>query len=189
MEVTYVGTVTREVANIHYAHFALESYAKGTPCTNLHGHSGRAVVSVVGSTADSPFIVEFGTLKRFIQDVTDRWDHSLLVHWSQDEWDNLWGDFSEATQATLEMFGITHDRIVALGQFTTAENLARYLAIEVFKKLLMSGHTNIESVTAEFFESSTSSAQVTIFPRRATGGENAPLSNPDSVGLPAASAS
>lgn len=163
MQANFYTSVTREVPNIPYAHFALPSYAEGTPCVRLHGHSGKAVVTVSGFVnPESPFLVEFSHLKQVIQSLVDTWDHRLLVHWSSAELDSLWSGFSGEIKNVLSSFGITKEGLVPLGVFSTSENLAREIAIHVFKTLWEEGNRRITQVTVEFWESPSSNASVTV---------------------------
>ena len=57
------------------------------PCSQIHGHSYRLFVTVVGTPSDDPndpkygMVIDFGVLKRIVGgNIVDVFDHSLLVH-------------------------------------------------------------------------------------------------------------
>ena len=56
------------------------------PCRNIHGHSYKLSVTIIGepvNTLDSPkkgMLMDFGDLKRIIRDsITDPFDHALIL--------------------------------------------------------------------------------------------------------------
>ena len=64
---------------------ALQGY--DGPCSNIHGHSYRLEVTVIGSPAEDAahpkngMVLDFGDLKRLVQEtVLNNVDHALLLH-------------------------------------------------------------------------------------------------------------
>ena len=48
-------------------------------CKNLHGHSYRLEVTVIGELDDNGIVIDFGDLRDIVQrDVIDRFDHTYL---------------------------------------------------------------------------------------------------------------
>ncbi len=74
-------TVTREI-HFCYGHRLLGHPGK---CRHLHGHNGRAVVTVTAPELDElGMVVDFGDLKKTIRQwIDDNLDHKLLL--SQDD--------------------------------------------------------------------------------------------------------
>lgn len=88
-------------------------------CKNLHGHRWRVVVSVRGqalqaSGPEAGMLLDFSTLKDALKDLTEEFDHALLLEE---------GSLRPETLAALEA---EEFRLVRLPFRTTAENLARY---------------------------------------------------------------
>ena len=61
-------------------------YGYDGPCSQIHGHSYRLFVTVVGTPSDDPsdpkcgMVIDFGVLKRIVGgNIVDVFDHSLLV--------------------------------------------------------------------------------------------------------------
>jgi len=87
-------------------------------CANLHGHSYRLRVGLIGEPSKKPgpkegFLLDFGDLKRIVQEtILDDWDHSFLAK----------GD--EVILPALENAGA---KIVRLGFRATAENMSEYI--------------------------------------------------------------
>lgn len=115
-------------------------------CANLHGHSYKLRVGLLGNTvtkriSDEGFLMDFGLLKRKVKEIfLDEWDHSFLAR----------GD--EAVLGALERAG---SKIVRLGFRPTAENMCRHILWQL--------HINglpVESVRLN--ETDTSSAEAKI---------------------------
>lgn len=90
-------------------------------CSRDHGHNARIEITVSGEIwqlqgeSSSGMIVDFGDLKKVVNDVIGRWDHRFLA--CGDEWNVKLAQ----TYAPIDRL----DNFVILGFPTTAENLAR----------------------------------------------------------------
>ena len=70
--------VTREI-HFCYGHRLLNYEGK---CRNLHGHNGRAVVTLEGPELDElGMLIDFTKIKRVLQQwIDDELDHKMLLH-------------------------------------------------------------------------------------------------------------
>ncbi|MFL5331225.1 MAG: 6-pyruvoyl trahydropterin synthase family protein [Gemmataceae bacterium] len=70
--------VTREI-HFCYGHRLLNYDGK---CRNLHGHNGRAVVTLEGASLDAlGMLVDFSQIKQILQRwIDDTIDHKMLLH-------------------------------------------------------------------------------------------------------------
>lgn len=115
-------------------------------CANVHGHSYKLRVGLVGQPEasqgpDEGFLMDFSVFKRKVSEIIlDEWDHSFLAK----------GD--EKILKALEESG---SKIVYLGFRPTAENMCRHVLW-----LLHENGLPVES--AELYETETSSAEVRI---------------------------
>src|SRR5262249_36609774 len=71
-------SVTREIA-FCYGHRLLEHDGK---CRHLHGHNGRAVITLASASLDAlGMVMDFSKLKRVVGDWIDTaLDHKMLLH-------------------------------------------------------------------------------------------------------------
>ena len=117
-------------------------------CSNIHGHTYKLHVTVIGepiTDTTSPkygMVVDFGVLKNKIKEnLVDKFDHSLIV--SHDESDNF--------ASGKPIFR----RIHVVDFQPTAENIVAYFA-ELIKPLLPEG---VELFSLRLYETSTSFAE------------------------------
>jgi 6-pyruvoyltetrahydropterin/6-carboxytetrahydropterin synthase len=71
-------SVTREIT-FCYGHRLLEHSGK---CRHLHGHNGRAVITLAAPTLDAlGMVMDFGKLKRVVGGwIDEALDHKMLLH-------------------------------------------------------------------------------------------------------------
>jgi 6-pyruvoyltetrahydropterin/6-carboxytetrahydropterin synthase len=102
--------VTREIA-FCYGHRLLNYDGK---CRHLHGHNGRAVITLEGPTLDSRgMLVDFGEIKRQVQRwIDENLDHNMLL--CRDD-------------PLLPLLRDRGERIFAMEGNPTAENIARLI--------------------------------------------------------------
>lgn len=145
--------ITKEY-NICAAHWL--PFHKGA-CKSLHGHNYRFLVTIEGfiPNPEEPFLMDFKDLKTICEGIIGSWDHKLLVHYTQDDLDQL----TTGWLMVLDEYGIRPSGIVPLGFFTTAENLASYAA----GNILEACPDNVLCCRVECFETPTSSAKVSVF--------------------------
>jgi 6-pyruvoyltetrahydropterin/6-carboxytetrahydropterin synthase len=70
--------VTREI-RFCYGHRLLEYAGK---CRHLHGHNGRAVISLAATKLDAlGMVMDFSHIKRIVSAwIDDKFDHKMLLH-------------------------------------------------------------------------------------------------------------
>jgi 6-pyruvoyltetrahydropterin/6-carboxytetrahydropterin synthase len=102
--------VTREIA-FCYGHRLLNYEGK---CRHLHGHNGRAVISLEASALDSRgMLVDFSEIKRHVQRwIDENLDHNMLLC----EQDPL-----------LPLLKERGERVFVMRENPTAENIARLI--------------------------------------------------------------
>ena len=117
-------------------------------CSNIHGHTYKLYVTVIGepiADTNSPkygMVVDFGVLKNKIKEnLVDKFDHSLIV--SRDES----GNFTNGNPI--------FRRIHVVDFQPTAENIVAHFA-ELIKPLLPNG---VELFSLRLYETSTSFAE------------------------------
>ena len=122
-------------------------------CSRLHGHNYKAQVSVEIPDWSIPrlrgpqegMVLDFGLLTKIVKtDLIDEWDHRFLV--AGDEWPWFVGEWE------------VEDHFAFVGVRTTAENLAAYLADEIFFRLRYLGMTSSLAVQVTLWETETSTA-------------------------------
>ena len=107
-------------------------------CRHIHGHRWRVTAKVYGEGLQSEgsergMLVDFGTLKRDLKDITDGFDHALIV------------EAGGALQALLDLLVEEGFHIVTVPFRTTAECFARYF----FEVLKERGHAVAEVTVYE----------------------------------------
>lgn len=132
-------------AETHFdaAHFLTNYYGK---CENLHGHRWRVVVTLEvdelqdGSGANGEteraMVMDFGSFKRTINELTDTLDHTFLVEE---------GSLKPTTIKALEDEGFT---LTILPWRTTAENLARWFFEQLCAKGLPVSEVEVDETPA-----------------------------------------
>jgi 6-pyruvoyltetrahydropterin/6-carboxytetrahydropterin synthase len=105
-------------------------------CEPLHGHNYRVSVTVEGDTQDDHFVFNFVTLKRTMRTLVDQLDHRTLLPDSNPHF--------KITSANREVMLEVNDRRYVLPESdvlilpmpnTTAEMLAKYLAVQLHAKV------------------------------------------------------
>ena len=102
--------VTREIA-FCYGHRLINYDGK---CRHLHGHNGRAVISLEASSLDAKgMLVDFSEIKRHVQRwIDDNLDHNLLL--CKDD-------------PLLPLLREEGERVFVMDDNPTAENIARLI--------------------------------------------------------------
>jgi len=89
-------------------------------CRNLHGHTGKVVVRFMGPlNLTTGMIVDFGEFK-WLKDIVNLFDHTLVL------------DENDAILENLHFYNLA---LVKMSGPPTAENIARFLADAIKKKL------------------------------------------------------
>lgn len=90
-------------------------------CQNLHGHSYRLDVAIEGSPLPNGMVMDYGELKALVQPLVDKLDHAFMC--SAD--DTMMIDFLKGKDL----------KVVHVDFYSTAENIALYLAREIASHL------------------------------------------------------
>jgi 6-pyruvoyltetrahydropterin/6-carboxytetrahydropterin synthase len=89
-------------------------------CKFLHGHSGKAVVTMCSEKLDDQHMVmDFSDLKKAMSELLDLWDHATILH----EHDPL-----------VEILQTAGQRVYVLATHPTAEQLAHFLYVWLEKQ-------------------------------------------------------
>lgn len=119
-------------------------------CRFVHGHNYTFDVKVRGwyhergQTNRDFFVVEFATLNDILKETVGSWDHMILAHYTNEELDDLL-PYTAQTRDEYELgllttggipeFGISRNKIISIGVWTTAENLSRVAAESIMHHL------------------------------------------------------
>ncbi|MEN8138423.1 MAG: 6-carboxytetrahydropterin synthase [Bacteroidota bacterium] len=132
-----------EMAHALYGHDGL--------CKNIHGHSYKMFVTVIGEPISDPaspklgMVMDFSDLKRIVkEEVVDRLDHALMIN-----------SKTGHTNIQEALSGIVPLRIVDVPYQTTCENMVLDFAERIQKKL--PGEIELHSV--RLYETATSYAE------------------------------
>ncbi len=98
-------------------------------CRNVHGHSYKLYVTIIGETIKDPdhpkngMVMDFGQMKRIVQDgIVDELDHSLVIN--KNEPHSKYSDLGEMYQ-----------RYHKVDFQPTSENLVVYIAEKIKQQL------------------------------------------------------
>lgn len=137
--------VTKEF-NFEMAH-ALWNYDGA--CKNIHGHSYRLFVTIIGSPIEDVNNVKFGMvldfkdLKSVVKNnVIDKLDHSLIV-------------FEKADQESLKSLRKMYEKVFVYDFQPTCENLILHIADIIIEKL----PANLDLFSLKLYETATSYAE------------------------------
>ena len=118
-------------------------------CKNIHGHSYKLFITLIGDPIPDPadhkfgMVIDFKDLKGLVKPaVVDYLDHSLLV-------------FRQAEGPTLDEVRKMYEKVHVVDFQPTCENLVLYIAQKVQK--LLSGNIQLHSV--KLYETATSFAE------------------------------
>jgi 6-pyruvoyltetrahydropterin/6-carboxytetrahydropterin synthase len=112
-------------------------------CSNIHGHTYKLRITLVGETDDNGMVLDFYELISVVEPIVDELDHSFVV----DENDSLMLNFLQQNNF----------RYVKVPTTTTSENLAIWIANRVAENF--KNHPNIEKIIVRFYETSDSFAE------------------------------
>jgi len=118
-------------------------------CSNIHGHSYRLFVTIMGGVNDTPgdpkkgMVVDFGDVKRLIKsEIVSKFDHALIVNEESD---------IKSVTLSKELF----QRMKTVPFQPTCENLLLYM-VEIIKEKLPDG---LKLFSLKLRETSTSYAE------------------------------
>ena len=148
-EVKVTKEVTFDCAHMLSGHEAL--------CKNLHGHTYKVQISVIGPTLEegssAGMVMDFKHLKQAIKEVImDNFDHAVIF--SSEEFR---GEAEEELYAWAKKHGLRH---YVMSTRTTAENMAIYFYSQFKEYFKIQGISNARSIDVKVFETPTSCAEV-----------------------------
>jgi 6-pyruvoyltetrahydropterin/6-carboxytetrahydropterin synthase len=118
-------------------------------CKNIHGHSYKLYITVLGepicdeNNIKNGMVIDFGDLKKIVKnEIVDQFDHSLMV-------------YKRAPLDKLSDLGVMYQRHFVFDFQPTCENLVVYIA-EKIKKLMPAG---VELKSVKLYETASSSAE------------------------------
>lgn len=114
-------------------------------CVNLHGHTYRLQVIVSGTEDEHGLVIDFYDLKRIINPVIEKLDHSFMV--------------STKDTDLVRLFKGFETKIVLVDFHSTVENIAKYLLQEISSAGLPG---NIDEVAVRVYETNDSYAEASI---------------------------
>lgn len=149
MEVKVTKEVTFDCAHMLSGHEAL--------CKNLHGHTYKVQISVIGSRlkegSSAGMVIDFKHLKQAIKDVImDKFDHAVIF--SSEEFR---GEAEEELYAWAKKHELRHHVMPAR---TTAENMAIYFYKQFREYFETHEIPNVVGIDVKVFETPTSCAEV-----------------------------
>ncbi len=111
-------------------------------CQNIHGHSYRMVVELIGETDESGMVLDFGEISQIVRPILAQLDHSFMV----DPWDAM-------MQAVLRENNL---KATPVEFFSTAENIAHWMLSQVRAGVQS---PRIHEIAVQVFETVTSMAE------------------------------
>ncbi|MCE1189901.1 MAG: 6-carboxytetrahydropterin synthase [Ignavibacteria bacterium] len=113
-------------------------------CTNLHGHSYKAVVGFEGSLDDNGMLIDFYDIKQIMAPIIEELDHAFVLH-------------KEDTEV-IEYLKNLKSKIVVFDFHSTAENLCLYFLTTIAQNI----PSNITAVTVRLYETEDAYAEETL---------------------------
>lgn len=113
-------------------------------CKNLHGHSYRARIEIIGTNNAQGMVLDYYDMKRIIKPVIERLDHSFLC------------DTSDSVM--VEFFRANPMKVNYINMPSTAENIAVYIMHEIAP--LLAEFDNLHGVRVRVHETENTYAEV-----------------------------
>ncbi|MGA2668852.1 MAG: 6-pyruvoyl tetrahydropterin synthase family protein [Ignavibacteria bacterium] len=117
-------------------------------CRNIHGHSYKMVVELIGEVNKSGMIIDFYDLGKVIKPIIENYDHSFLC------WEN-----DKPLREFLEKYDMK--RVIVSYQ-ATVENICNDLIQVIYKGLKKLEGYNFERLIVKIFETPNSFAESSI---------------------------
>lgn len=115
-------------------------------CSNIHGHSYKLRVTLVGETDPNGMVMDFYDLVAIVQPLIDQLEHSVAV------------DKDDAK--LISFLKENNFRYVELPTATTSENLSFWIANQIKEKIKL--YPNIDKLIVRFYETADSFAEYEI---------------------------
>lgn len=117
-------------------------------CRNIHGHSYKMVVELIGEVNKSGMIIDFYDLGKVIKPIIENYDHAFLC------WEN-----DKPLREFLEKYDMK--RVIVSYQ-ATVENICNDLIQVIYKGLKKLEGYNFEKLCVKIFETPNSYAESSI---------------------------
>lgn len=114
-------------------------------CQNLHGHSYKMAVELVGTQNEGGMVLDYGEIKTLITPLIESLDHSTMLH--QDD------------QEVVAFMSKQNMKTVLVPFHPTAENIAIWFLNQL--KPQLSAYNNLKNLTIRVHETATATAEVT----------------------------
>ncbi len=126
----------------------------GGQCESLHGHNYRARVELEGELDENSYVYDFGALKKLMRRLVDQLDHRVLLPLenAEIELDQRDGEVEVHYRTKRYVFPRADVFLLPVPN-TTAEMIARYLAMRVREELATQSVGHLSAVTVEVEES------------------------------------
>lgn len=128
-------------------------------CKHLHGHNWQIGVAIEGQPDKRGLIVDFLELKKFVEDLCDKYDHRLLLPANNNILKRSECEGTTTVKIHDRKFEFPTEDVIWLPVInTTVEELARTIADEITDK---TAYSNVCKITVEVEESPGQSALYT----------------------------
>ena len=132
---------------------------EGSQCERLHGHNYKVAVEVSGPLDDNHYVFDFIALKRITQKISDELDHRMMLPTKSKTIKVQVAGEQVHVSFEKKRWSFPLDDCVLLPiENTTAELLARYIAVRVGKSLQCECKFTPTTLTVEVEESHGQSA-------------------------------
>ncbi len=115
-------------------------------CSNIHGHSYKLRVTVVGEPDSNGMVIDFYDLVTIVQPLIDQLEHSFVV--------------DKNDTKLISFLKENNFRYVEIETTTTSENLSFWIASQIATKF--KAYQNIEKLIVRFYETTDSYAEYEI---------------------------
>ena len=115
-------------------------------CENVHGHSYKLIVAVMGEPNEKGMIVDYQEISDVVKPVIDQLDHSFLCQ--------------ENDEAMKEFLVSENQKMVLVPFHSTAENIVKWLADQLAP--IFKGRKNVSSLVLKLHETEKTSAEIKV---------------------------
>lgn len=138
--------VTKDTLVFSAAHFI--TFAGGI-CERLHGHNWRVEAWIAGELDENRYVFDFIALRDGLQQLIAELDHSVLLPDRHPQISVLQSDDGREITARFEdrrwVFPTADCRVLPLAN-TTAEEIARWMTLELIQRLKLKGNAGLAEI-------------------------------------------
>lgn len=132
------------------------------PCKNLHGHNARVLVTVlvkdlIAAGPKLDMVIDFKELKAITDHEINKLDHKMILEHNVDPLEAMVSNVQN-------MEGVVdRNEIVSFPARPTSENIVRYLAVRIFRRLQVHvSSQKIHSLSVKMYETNANSVSYTM---------------------------